>query len=203
MLRVRASKSHEEVNRMSTKWGIVLGAVMAVGLIASVLVGGALAQGTTTQTQATPQASQPKAGPPPGGPADGMSDIAKLLGMTFDQIWAERVQGKTLADLAKEKGVDTLELVDALVASQKTMLDQAVTDNRLTQAQADKWLEWYKQSAALQLTEPYGPGFGFGGIRGGPGGRGGRGEPGGMHGLGPGDQNGTTLPQSPAATPTQ
>jgi hypothetical protein len=117
--------------------------------------------------------------------------------MTFDQIWAERVQGKTLADLAKEKGVDTQELVDALVASQKTMLDQAVTDNRLTQAQADKWLEWYKQAAALQLTEPYGPGFGFGGMRGRHGG------PGGMHGPGPGDQNGTTLPQSPAATPTQ
>ena len=188
---------------MSKKWGIVLGAVMAVGLIASVLVGGALAQGTTAQTQATPQASQPKAGPPPGGPAGGMSDIAKLLGMTFDQIWAERVQGKTLADLAKEKGVDTQELVDALVASQKTMLDQAVTDSRLTQAQADKWLEWYKQAAALQLTEPYGPGLGMGGMRGGPGGHGGRSGPGGMHGPGPGDQNGTTLPQSPAATPTQ
>ncbi len=176
---------------MNKKWGIVLGAVVAVGLIASVLVGGALAQGTTTQAQA----SQLKA-----GPADGMNDIATLLGMTPDQIWAERVQGKTLADIAKDKGVDTQKLVDALVASQKTMLDQAVTDNRLTQAQADKWLKWYEQAAALQLTEPYGPGFGFGGM---PGGRGGRGGPGGMHGPGPGDQNGTTLPQSPAATPTQ
>ena len=184
---------------MNKKLGIVLGAVMAVGLIASVLVGGALAQGTTTRSQATPQASQPKAGPPPGGPADGMSDIAKLLGMTFDQIWAERVQGKTLADLAKEKGVDTQKLVDALVASQKTMLDQAVTDNRFTQAQADKWLDWYEQSAALQLTEPYGPGFGMGGMRGGPGGRGG---PDGMRGPGPMGQNGAA-PQQPQATPTQ
>jgi hypothetical protein len=111
--------------------------------------------------------------------------------MTFDQIWAERVQGKTLADLAKEKGVDTLDLVDALVASQKTMLDQAVTDNRLTQAQADKWLEWYKQSAALQLTEPYGLGFGFGGMRGG------RGGPGGMQG--PAGTEWRTPPQVPTA----
>ncbi len=109
--------------------------------------------------------------------------------MTFDQIWAGRVQGKTLADLAKEKGVDTQALVDALVASQKTRLDQAVTDNRLTQAQADKWLEWYEQAAALQLTGPYGPSFGSGGM---PGGRGGRSGPDGMHGPGPGDQNGTT-----------
>jgi lambda repressor-like predicted transcriptional regulator len=185
------------------KWGIVLGAVVAIGLIGSLVVGGALAQGTTTQAQATPQASQPKAGSRPGGPADGMSDIATLLDMTPDQIWAERVQGKTLADLAKEKGVGTQPLVDALVASQKTMLDQSVTDNRLTQAQADKWLEWYKQAAALQLTEPYGPGFGgFGGMRGAPGGPGGRGGPGGMHGPGPGDQNGNTPPQA-APTPTQ
>jgi hypothetical protein len=179
------------------KWGIVVGAIVAVGMIASVIVGGALAQGTTTQAQATAQTSQPKA-----GPADGMNDIAKLLGMTLDQIWAERIQGKTLADIAKDKGVDTQKLVDALVASQKTMLDQAVTDNRLTQAQADKWLAWYAQSAALQLTEPYGPGFGMGGMRGGPGGHGGPGGPGGMRGQGPMDQNGVA-PAQPQATPTQ
>jgi lambda repressor-like predicted transcriptional regulator len=178
---------------MNKKLGIVLGAVAAVGLIASLAVGAVWAQGTTSPV-ATPQ---PQAGPPPGGPADGMSEIANLLGMTPDQVWAERVQGKTLADLASEKGVDTQKLVDVLVASQKTMLDQAVTDNRLTQAQADKWLEWYKQAAALQLTEPYGLGFGFGGMRGGPGG------PGGMRGPRPGDQNGGAPPQSPAATPTQ
>ncbi len=162
-----------------------------------------MAQGTTTQSpQATPQAqTQTKVGPPGRGPGGGgMSDIAKLLNMTSDQIWAERVLGKTITDLAKEKGVDTQQLVDALVASQKTLLDQMVTDGRLTQAQADKWLEWYKQAAALQLTEPYGPGFGFGapgGVRGGPGGLG----PGGMRGPRPGHQNGDT-PQ-PAPTPTQ
>ena len=186
---------------MNKKLGIVWGAVMAVSLVALAVVGAAWAQGATPSSQATPQAMpQPKAGPPGGGAFDGMNDIAKLLGMSLDQIWAERVQGKTLADLAKEKGVDTQPLVDALVASQKAMLDQAVTDNRLTQAQADKWLEWYKQAAALQLTEPYGPGFGMSGMRGGPGGRGG---PDGMRGPGPMGQNGTTLPQSPAATPTQ
>ena len=154
---------------MSKKLGIVLGAVMAVGLIASLLAGGALAQGSTP-SQATPQALQPKAGSPPGGPANGMTDIAELLDMTPDQVWAERVLGKTIADLAKEKGVGAQTLVDALVASQKTMVDQAVTNGRLTQAQADKWLDWYEQLAALQLTEPYVGGFGgmhgFGGMRG-------------------------------------
>ena len=190
---------------MNKKLGMIVGAIVAVGLIASVVVGAALAQGNTP-AQATPQAAQqPKAGPPGGGPSDGMDDIAELLGMTRDEIWAARIQGKTLADLAKEKGVDTQKLVDVLVAQQKTMLDQAVTDNRLTQAQADKWLAWYAQSAALQLTEPYGPGFGMRGGPGGPGGHGGpggRGAPGGVRGQGPMSQNGGTPPQSPA-TPTQ
>ncbi len=99
------------------------------------------------------------------------------MNMTPDQIWAERVLGKTVSDLAKEKGVSDQQLIDALVAGQKTLLDQAVTDGRLTQAQADKWLEWYKQVAALQLTEPYVGGFG--GMRGGPGGMRGRGRWGG------------------------
>jgi lambda repressor-like predicted transcriptional regulator len=130
-----------------------------------------------------------------------MDEIAKLLGMTPDQIWAERVLGKTIADLAKEKGVSTQQLVDALVASQKTMLDQAVTDGRFTQAQADKWLEWYEQAAQLQLTEPYGPGFG--GLMGGMhGGRSGPGGPGGMRGPGPMGQNGGAQPQ-PQVPPTQ
>jgi hypothetical protein len=176
---------------MSKKMGIVLGVVVAVGLIASLAVGAVWAQGTTPQAQATPQAQTLPQGPPKGGAFGGMNDFATLLGMTADQIWAERVQGKTLADLAKDKGIDTQKLVDALLASQKTMLDQAVTDNRMTQAQADKWLTWYTQAAALQLTEPYGPGLGggMGGMRGGPGG------PGGMRRPRPGDQNG--------ATPTQ
>jgi hypothetical protein len=132
---------------MNKKWGIVLGAVMAVSLVALSVVGAAWAQGTTS-SQARPQS---QAGPPGRGPGGGMDEIAKLLGMTSDQIWAERVLGKTIADLATDKGVDTLQLVDALPASQKTMLDQAVTESRLTQAQADKWLAWYKQMAALQL----------------------------------------------------
>jgi hypothetical protein len=186
---------------MGKKLGIVVGAIMAISLVALAVVGGATAQGTTSPL-ATPQAGQSQ-GTLPQRPSDSMDEIAKLLGMTRDQIQAERVLGKTLADLATEKGVDTQKLVDVLVANQKTMVDQAVTDNRLTQAQADKWLAWYAQSAALQLTEPYGLGFGFGGLsglRGGPGGHGGPGGPGGMPGPRLGDQSGTAPQPAPTAT---
>jgi len=172
---------------MNKKLGIVLGAIVAVGLIASLAAGAVGAQSPSAATPA-PKSGQP--GPGMRGGPDGMSEMAALLNMTADEIWAARVQGKTLADLAKDKGVDTQKLVDILVANQKTMLDQAVADNRLTQAQADKWIVWYKQAAALQLTEPYGLGHGLGGGRGG--------LPGGMRGPKPGEQNSTTPPAAPA-----
>jgi lambda repressor-like predicted transcriptional regulator len=189
---------------MTKKFGIVVGATVAVGMVALLVVGAVLAQGPTPpSSSATPQAKWGlrgrggAIGAPGGGfgVPGGMDEIAKLLKMTPDQIWAERVLGKTIADLAKEKSVSDQQLIDALVASQKTMLDQAVTNGRLTQAQADKWLDWYKQAAALQLTEPY---IGFGGMRGGPGGMR---EFGGMRGRGQWGYPGKTAPQSPTPTP--
>ena len=191
---------------MFKKLGIVLGSAVVVGLVGLLVVSAALAQGSTPTATATPQAGAPqgklglqgRGAPGAGGPMGGMDEIAKLLNMTPDQIWAERVLGKTISDLAKEKSVSDQQLVDALVASQKTQLDQAVTDGRLTQAQADKWLEWYKQSAALQLTEPYAGGFG--GMPGGFGALRVRGF-GGMPGRGPMGQPGNAAPQPP--TPAQ
>ncbi len=190
---------------MFKKLGIVLGAAVAVGLVGLLVASAALAQGSTPTATTTPQTGAPQgklglqgrgAGGPNGAPG-GVDEIAKLLNMTPDQIWAERVLGKTISDLATEKGVSDQQLVDPLVASQKTLLDQAMTDGRLTQAQADKWLEWYKQSAALQLTEPYEGGFG-----GMPGGFAPRGRDfSGMPGRGRGNQPGNTAPQP--TTPTQ
>jgi lambda repressor-like predicted transcriptional regulator len=187
---------------MIKKLGIVLGSAVVVGLVGLLVANAAFAQGTTPTATATPQASTPQGKSSlqwrtAGGPNAGMDEIAKLLNMTPDQIWAERVLGKTIADLAKEKGVSDQQLIDALVANQKTVLDQAVTDGRLTQAQADKWLEWYKQVAALQLTEPYAGGFG--GMSGGFGMPRVRGA-GPMPGRGPGGQPGNAAPQPPTTT---
>jgi hypothetical protein len=187
---------------MFKKLGIVLGSAVVVGLVGLLVASAAFAQGSTPTATATPQAGAPQGKLSlqwrvAGGPNGGMDEIAKLLNMTQDQIWAERVLGKTISDLAKEKGVSNQQLVDALVASQKTLLDQAVTDERLTQAQADKWLEWYKQSAALQLTEPYAGGFG--GMPGGFGALRVRGF-GGMPGRGQGGQPDNAAPQPPTTT---
>jgi hypothetical protein len=148
------------MQRMTKKWLVVVGVVVAVAVVGTVLATGVFAQGPTP-TPPAPGTGTTKSNTYKGA----LGEIATLLGMTPDQIQAERVLGKTLADLAREKGVDTQKLVDVLVADQKAVLDNLVTKGRMTQAQADTYLNWYRQLAALQLTEPYGPGLGgFGGF---------------------------------------
>jgi hypothetical protein len=57
--------------------------------------------------------------------------------MTRDELRAQLDADTTIADVAKAKNVDVQKVIDAMVADAKTHLDQAVTDGRLTQAEAD------------------------------------------------------------------
>jgi polyhydroxyalkanoate synthesis regulator phasin len=114
-----------------------------------------------------------------GGPMGGFKGclpgnhewLAEQLGMTVDELQAELEAGKTVAELAEEKGVD---LEAARIEAMKEHIQQAVEDGTLTQEQADWMLEGLEQGFM-----PGGRGFGFGGR----GGRfGGFGKPGGFWG---------------------
>ena len=68
---------------------------------------------------------------------------AEALGLTPEQLFSELHAGKTLADVAQEKGVD-LQAVQAAVAAarQEAMrqaIEQAVTDGKIGREQAD-WM---------------------------------------------------------------
>jgi len=68
----------------------------------------------------------------------GMDDAAeKLLGMTAEQIQAERLAGKSLVEIAKAKGVSEDALIKAILDEHKASLAKLVADGKLTQAQAD------------------------------------------------------------------
>ncbi len=107
-----------------------------------------------------------------------MSVIAKTLGMTESELLQAMREGKTIAQLAQEKGVSTETIVNALVAAEKARLDQAVADGRLTQAQADALLKVARVMAPSYLEGtgkfggPFRPGMmghggrGKGGFRG-------------------------------------
>jgi len=65
---------------------------------------------------------------------------AKALGVSVDDLRAALRDGKSIADIAKDKNVAVSDVVDAMVAAAKADLDQAVKDGHLTQAEADQHL---------------------------------------------------------------
>jgi hypothetical protein len=108
-----------------------------------------------------------------GGPGgDNMLSIAAdKLGMKLTELLTELQGGKTIADVAKEKSVDTQTIVDAYLAKVKENLDQSVADGNITQKQADYQLEQAKTRATDQLDNTWqrfdhGGGRGHGGMMG-------------------------------------
>ena len=64
-------------------------------------------------------------------------EVATFLGMTQEQIQAERLAGKSLVQIAQAKGKAEQQLVDIILAAKRADLDKAVADKTITQAQAD------------------------------------------------------------------
>lgn len=102
------------------------------------------------------------------GPAGSLATIATALGITEGELTTALQSGKSVADVATEKGVDLNTVIAAIIAEQTTALQQAVTDGRLTQAQADQQLTTLKANLLHLLSLQGGLGHGVGG----PGGRG-------------------------------
>ena len=80
------------------------------------------------------------------------SVAAEKLGMELTDLNTELQNGKTIAALAEEKGVDTQTIVDAYLAQVKTELDEKVASGDITQTQADAQLEQAKTGATEKLT---------------------------------------------------
>jgi hypothetical protein len=104
--------------------------------------------GTLTQAQADAvttalEAARPEGGPGGGGPGrgrggPGLTVAAKALGVSAADLRTALQSGKTIADVASTRNVDLQTVIDAIVASEKEHLAQAVTAGKLTQAEADE-----------------------------------------------------------------
>jgi hypothetical protein len=111
---------------------------------------------------------------------------ATALGMTSDELKTALADGSSLADVASSKKVAVQKVIDAIVADEKAEIAQAVTDGKLTQAQADALqAKVVEHVTAIVNGERPAPLFGRGGHggRGDHGGRGGHGHHG-DHGMG-------------------
>ena len=88
---------------------------------------------------------------------------AEALGMSPEQLFTELHAGKSLSDLATEKGVDLQAVQDAMEAVRKEAMqqaiEQAVTDGQMSREQADWMLQGLEQG---WLGGRGFPGHGFG-----------------------------------------
>lgn len=64
-------------------------------------------------------------------------EVAAFLGLTQEQIQAERLAGKSLVQIAQAKSKTEQQLVSTILAAKRADLDKAVADKTITQAQAD------------------------------------------------------------------
>jgi hypothetical protein len=63
-----------------------------------------------------------------GGRGAGLDAAATALGITSDELKTELQAGKTIADVATEKGVDVQTVIDAIVAAETANITERVTD---------------------------------------------------------------------------
>jgi hypothetical protein len=155
--------------RLMSKW-IKIGIVgfLVVGAVTALVAGAALAQVETPTAPLVPDNSVPHGRG--GGMGWGMGSqveleaAAKALGMTADELKTQLWGGKTLADLAEEKGIDLADVQAAIEAAQEAAMReniaQAVEDGTITQEHADWLLEGLEKGF---LTDGFGLGHGFGG----------------------------------------
>ena len=110
-------------------------------------------------------------GPGPRGGNQLISITADELGMSLTDLLTELQAGKSIADVAAEKGVDVQAIADTYLAEIEEDLNEAVAEGRITQKQGDYRLEQAGERVTDQLNNTWEEGF-----------RGGR-RPGGMKDL--------------------
>jgi ElaB/YqjD/DUF883 family membrane-anchored ribosome-binding protein len=164
------------INRRPTIW-FLLGALVCLVVIGAmfVLSSGAVQASSLAQATATPG---PKSGISPKlgygfGYRDGnefISATASVTGLTQQEVVTQLRNGKSLAQIAQDKGKTADDVIKAARTQLQDQLKQAVTNGRITQAQADAKLAQFDQTApqivsntslGLGPERGFGTGFGF------------------------------------------
>jgi predicted DNA-binding protein YlxM (UPF0122 family) len=166
------------------KWGLVAGMAVtaAAVLFAGGIVGGVLSEVAPALAQDEPVEELPCATRPGLGMGRGgfggwlggawtmFDTAAEALGLTPQEFFAESHDaGKSLTEIAEERGIDIQAVYDAMEAARgeamRERIQQAVEDGSMSQEQADWMLEGLDQGFSLGGR---GFGHGFGGPMGPP-----------------------------------
>jgi hypothetical protein len=120
-----------------------LAAAVGAGALAGALLFtpvASLAQGTpspeaTTSTPA-PDDRKDDRSCPFGGGHGGLSEAAEALGISGDELHDALVEGKSIATIAEERGVELQTVVDAMVNTGTERIDAALADGRIDEDRA-------------------------------------------------------------------
>lgn len=88
-----------------------------------------------------------------------LSVAADVLGVAEDDLLDELQEGKSLAEVAEDKGVELQDIADAYLAKMTEIVNEAVAEEEITQAQADAILENAEERIATWIE---GDAFGYG-----------------------------------------
>lgn len=92
--------------------------------------------------------------------------IAAALGMTSEELHTARREGRTIAELARQRGVDLQTVVEAALALRRANLEAQVAAGYLTQSQAEWMLAEMEAHLRAQFNSALavGPGYGQFGL---------------------------------------
>jgi len=125
------------------KWGVVAGMALlaAAVLFAGGIVGGIITGVIPVQAEDDNPWPWPGHGRGWGGPGAILETVAEVLGLAPEDLRSEMQGGKSVAEVAEARGVDTQSIVDAINAEIEQWVQEAVNEGRLTQEQADRILD--------------------------------------------------------------
>lgn len=109
---------------------------LAAGAMTALTITGAGALAYADTTPPTGPTGAGHEGRPHGPRADLLGTAAKALGVSTDELKSQLDGGKTVAQVAQDKGVDLNAVITALTDAVNASLDQAVTDGKMTADEA-------------------------------------------------------------------
>ncbi len=97
-----------------------------------------------------------------------IATAADQLGMTVEEVTAERASGNSIADLAGGRGVQVQDIIAAYLEERGAALDASVGAGQVTREQADAIMERAAEMALDQVNQAghHDPGFRAGGVPG-------------------------------------
>lgn len=78
--------------------------------------------------------------------------VCKLLGLTAEEIQAQRHEGKSLVQIATTKGVSEQQLVETILTERKVEIQARVTAGTLTQERANLILQQMEQNIVRAIN---------------------------------------------------